>query len=96
MELLSKEEELFLELLLEQDWENDIHAYFKFEEKLPSELKQQYTEIIQSLTEKGYIKKKRIRYFLLSESARNYKRDRKKEKAKSVASGIGKIIGLVK
>ena len=66
MELLDKEEEQFLELLLEQDWDNDIQAYLKFEAKLPKNLKQQYGELIQSLMDKGYIKKKRIRYFLLS------------------------------
>ena len=76
MELLDKEEEQFLELLLEQDWDNDIQAYLKFNAKLPQNLKQQYGELIQSLMDKGYIKKKRIRYFLLSESAKRYKRNK--------------------
>ena len=78
MELLDKEEEQFLELLLEQDWDNDIQAYLKFNAKLPQNLKQQYGELIQSLMDKGYIKKKRKRYFLLSESAKRYKRNKKK------------------
>ena len=63
MELLDKEEEQFLELLLEQDWDNDIQAYLKFEAKLPKNLKQQYGELIQSLMDKGYIKKKEYDIF---------------------------------
>lgn len=88
MELLDKEEEQFLELLLEQDWDNDIQAYFKFNAKLPQNLKQQYGELIQSLTSKGYIKKKTIRYFLLSESAKTYKTDKWKYKIKAALQEI--------
>ena len=83
MELLDKEEEQFLELLLEQDWDNDIQAYFKFDAKLSQNLKQQYEELIQSLKDKGYIKKKEIRYFLLSEAAKTYKADKCKYKMKA-------------
>ena len=85
MELLDKEEEQFLELLLEQDWDNDIQAYLKFEAKLPKNLKQQYSELIRSLKAKGYIKKKRIRYFLLSEFAKEYKANKWKYKITQIA-----------
>ncbi len=84
MELLDKEEEQFLELLLEQDWDNDIQAYLKFEAKLPKNLKQQYSELIRSLKAKGYIKKKRIRYFLLSEFAKEYKANKWKYKIRKL------------
>lgn len=73
MEKLSKEEEKFLNLLLEQDWEKDIHAYIKFRVKLPENLVIIYEEIIQSLKDKGYIRKKYIRQFILSEEAKNYR-----------------------
>ena len=58
MTKLIKEEEEFLKLLLEQDWDNDIQAYLKFREKLPENLAIQYDEIIKSLQEKGFIRKK--------------------------------------
>ena len=97
---LIKEEEEFLKLLLEQDWENDIQAYLKFREKLPESLAIQYGEIIESLKEKGYIRKKDVRKFILSESAKIYFKDKKKNKIKDICVGLYKIkdiwIGLYK
>ncbi len=91
MTKLTKEEEEFLRLLLEQDWDNDIQAYLKFREKLPENLVIQYDEIIQSLKEKGYIRKKYIRKFILSESAKTYFKDKKKNKIKNICIGFCKF-----
>lgn len=38
MNLLNSDEEKFLQLLLEQDWENDKSAYPKFFKQLPDNL----------------------------------------------------------
>lgn len=85
-----------MELLLEQDWDNDIQAYLKFNAKLPQNLKQQYGELIQSLIDKGYIKKKRIRYFLLSESAKRYKRNKWKYRIIAILQEIKSWIKLLR
>lgn len=97
MNLLNSDEEKFLQLLLEQDWENDKSAYPKFFKQLPDNLIKQYGEIIDSLIKNGYIKKKYIRYFLLSPEAYSYFKDKKiyilKKRLEVLSPWIIAIIG---
>ena len=95
MTKLIKEEEEFLKLLLEQDWDNDIQAYLKFREKLPENLAIQYDEIIKSLQEKGFIRKKYKRKFILSECAKKYTRIKFIDFAKNFGGIVYKLFGLL-
>lgn len=88
MQLLSKNEERMLSLLIEQDWENDKGAYLKFRKQADNELIAQYDSLVSSLIEKKYIAKKYIRYFLLTPEAYSYFRDKRRNKIKKVISTL--------
>ena len=84
MQLLSKNEERMLSLLIAQDWENDKGAYIKFRRQADEELIAQYDNLVSSLIEKKYIAKKYRRYFLLTPEAYSYFRDKRRDKIKKL------------
>lgn len=88
MQLLSKNEERMLSLLIEQDWENDKGAYIKFRKQADEELIAQYDNLVSSLIEKKYIAKKHIRYFLLTPEAYSYFRDKRRDKIKKLVIAL--------
>lgn len=88
MELLPKNEEQMLRLLIEQDWENDKSAYIKFRKQAGEELIAQYENLVSSLIEKKYIAKKQHRYFLLTPEAYSYFRDKRRDKIKKLVIAL--------
>ncbi|MGO5116550.1 hypothetical protein ACTQ33_16390 [Candidatus Avoscillospira sp. LCP25S3_F1] len=88
MQLLSKNEERMLRLLIEQDWENDKGAYIKFRKQADEELIAEYNSLVSSLIEKKYVAQKRVRYFLLTPEAYSYFRDKKIDKIKKLVNAL--------
>lgn len=88
MQLLSKNEERMLSLLIKQDWENDKGAYIKFREQADEELIAQYDSLVSSLIEKKYIAQNNIRYFLLTPEAYSYFRDKQWDKIKKLVIAL--------
>lgn len=88
MQLLSKNEERMLSLLIAQDWENDKGAYIKFRRQADEELVAQYDNLVSSLIEKKYIAKKYRRYFLLTPEAYSYFRDKRRDKLKKLVIAL--------
>ena len=88
MQLLSKNEERMLSLLIEQDWDNDKSAYFKFRKRADEDLIAQYDSLVSALIDKKYIAKKQIRYFLLTPEAYSYFRDKRRDKLKKLGIAL--------
>ena len=88
MQLLSKDEERMLRLLIKQDWANDKGAYFKFRKQADERLIAQYDSLVSALIEKKYIAKKHTRWFLLAPEAYSYFRDKRRDKLKKLVVAL--------
>ena len=103
MELLTKSEERFLTLLTKQNWDTDIHAYFKLCREMDQELKTEYDSLVAALMGKGYIKQKYIRKFILAPEAYTYFKDKKQYQRKKLwksltpwlIAAIGWILAII-